>query len=56
MRRRVPFGYDGSLLLARGQVLPSRGYGSADPERGVPFTARDAVLRRLADQARPPAS
>jgi CubicO group peptidase (beta-lactamase class C family) len=40
MRRLVPFGYNGSLLLERnGQVLLSRGYGSADPERGTPFTA-----------------
>jgi CubicO group peptidase (beta-lactamase class C family) len=40
MRRLVPFGFNGSLLIARGdEVVLSRGYGTADRERGTPFTA-----------------
>jgi CubicO group peptidase (beta-lactamase class C family) len=40
MSRLVPFGYSGSLLVARdGQVVLANGYGRADRENGVPVTA-----------------
>ncbi|HEX2076454.1 MAG TPA: serine hydrolase domain-containing protein [Longimicrobium sp.] len=39
-RRLVPFGYSGSLLVAKdGEVVISNGYGLADRENGVPVTA-----------------
>jgi CubicO group peptidase (beta-lactamase class C family) len=38
-RRLVPFGYSGSLLVAKdGEVLIANGYGLADRENGVPVT------------------
>jgi CubicO group peptidase (beta-lactamase class C family) len=40
MRRLVPFGYSGSLLVAKdGEVVLANGYGLADREAGVPVTA-----------------
>lgn len=40
MKRLVPFGYSGSLLVAKGgDVVLSNGYGLADRENGVPVTA-----------------
>ena len=40
MQRLVPFGYSGSLLVAKdGQVVHAGGYGLADRESGVPVTA-----------------
>ncbi|HEU0302912.1 MAG TPA: serine hydrolase domain-containing protein [Longimicrobium sp.] len=39
-RRLVPFGYSGSLLVAKdGEVVIAGGYGLADRENGVPVTA-----------------
>ena len=40
MRRLVPFGYSGSLLVAKdGEVVLANGYGLADRENRVPVTA-----------------
>jgi CubicO group peptidase (beta-lactamase class C family) len=40
MKRLVPFGYSGSLLVAKGgDVVLANGYGLADRENGVPVTA-----------------
>lgn len=40
MRRLVPFGYSGSLLVAKdGEIVLSSGYGLADRENRVPVTA-----------------
>jgi CubicO group peptidase (beta-lactamase class C family) len=39
MRRLVPFGYSGSLLVGKdGEVVLANGYGLADRENGVPVT------------------
>lgn len=39
MKRLVPFGYSGSLLVAKGgDVVLANGYGLADRENGVPVT------------------
>lgn len=39
MKRLVPFGYSGSLLVARdAEVVLANGYGLADRENGVPVT------------------
>lgn len=39
-RRLTPFGFSGSLLIAKdGEVVLSSGYGMADREAGVPVTA-----------------
>ncbi|HEX9941724.1 MAG TPA: serine hydrolase domain-containing protein [Thermoanaerobaculia bacterium] len=40
MSRLEAFGFSGSLLVARdGRIVLEKGYGFADRERGVPFTA-----------------
>jgi CubicO group peptidase (beta-lactamase class C family) len=40
VRRHVPFGYSGSVLIAKkGQVLLNKGYGLADDSRKVPNTS-----------------
>lgn len=40
MTRLEAFGFSGSLLVARdGRIVLEKGYGFADRERGVPFTA-----------------
>src|SRR5687768_1173763 len=40
MSRLEAFGFSGSLLVARdGRVILEKGYGFADREKGVPFTA-----------------
>jgi CubicO group peptidase (beta-lactamase class C family) len=37
LQRTVPFGFSGSVLVARdGNVLLHRGYGMADTEAGIP--------------------
>ena len=44
LRRLAPFGYSGNALVAQhGQIVFANGYGVADRERHLPFTARTAV-------------
>src|SRR5688500_16883498 len=43
MTRIVPYGFSGSLLVARdGEVLLEKGYGVADRAAGAPYTAATA--------------